>query len=402
MLEPLSPPVAYFQAMALPEDLPVFRLEEYLGVWEFGAPHYLTGSDAETLAIEELLDLGGGEARELFAALPLSYAPTWGGEELLAAVADLYEGLGPEHVLTFAGAEEALFWALQELVGPGDHALVTVPNYQSFESVPLATGAAVEGIVLDPETGWALDVEAIAAQLRSNTKLVAVNFPNNPTGCVPERAAFEALVALCDEHGATLLSDEVYRGLEGDRTEPLPQAAELSERALSLNVMSKSYGLPGLRIGWLASRDRQLLERLERRKHYTSICNATPSEFLAAVALRNREAVQGRNRAIIAENLPQFEALFAAHPERLEWQAPQGGCVSFPRYLGADGVEEFCRELVETAGVVLLPASVYESQLGPVPRDRFRIGVGRRDPGPALAALDGFLRRGDEHVGSRR
>ncbi len=382
--------------MELP-NLQPFRLEEYLGVWEFSARFHLTASDAETLTVDELLELGGAEARERFARLPLSYAPTWGGEELRGEIAALYEGLGTEHVLSFAGAEEALFWVLQELVGPGDHALVTVPNYQSFESVPIAAGAEVEGIVLDPESGWALDVDAVAAQLRPTTRLVAVNFPNNPTGAVPDRTGFEALVALCEERGATLLSDEVYRGLEAPGAEPLPQAAELSPTALSLNVMSKSYGLPGLRIGWLASRRRELLERLERRKHYTSICNATPSEFLAALALRHGDQIQARNRRIVADNIPRFESFFAAHTDLLEWEAPRGGAVSFPRYLGADGVETFCRELVEEAGVVLLPASVYASALGPVPADRFRIGVGRRDPEPALEAFERFLRARAKH-----
>lgn len=200
-----------------------------------------------------------------------------------------------------------------------------------------------------------------------------------------------ALAELCEERGVTLLSDEVYRGLEVDEADRLPQAAELAGSAVSLNVMSKSYGLPGLRIGWLATRDRDLLERLERRKHYTSICNATPSEALATLALRNGAAIQGRNRGIVAGNIAAFEAFFAAHPDRLEWQAPVGGAVSFPRYLGDDGVESFCTELVEQEGVVLLPASIYRSDLGPVPTDRFRIGVGRRDPEPALEAFGHFL-----------
>jgi len=134
---------------AAPFDPPPFRLEEYLGIWEFSGEHYLTASDAETLSIEELLAFADPDERARFERLPLSYAPTWGGEELRTAIADLYEGLGPEHVLTFAGAEEALFWALQELAGPGDHALVTVPNYQSFETIPLTAGAEVKGIVLE-------------------------------------------------------------------------------------------------------------------------------------------------------------------------------------------------------------------------------------------------------------
>jgi aspartate/methionine/tyrosine aminotransferase len=155
--------------------------------------------------------------------------------------------------------------------------------------------------------------------------------------------------------------------------------------------MSKAYGLPGLRIGWLACRDRALLARLETRKHYTSICNAGPSELIATHALRKRDEITARNRGIIAANLPVFDAFFAEHADLFAWEAPQAGCVCFPRYLGADGVEPFCHDLVEQAGVVLLPASIYASELGDVPADRFRIGVGRADPEPALEAFGAFL-----------
>jgi aspartate/methionine/tyrosine aminotransferase len=370
-------------------QLPDFRLEVYLGEWEFKAKHHLTASDAETLTIGELLDLSG--EREAFEALGLGYAPTWGTRELRAAIAATYDTVDPERdVLAFAGAEEAMYWALQELVGPGDHAVVTLPNYQSMETVTLRTGADVSGWELRRENGWAPDLAELEALLRPETKLVAVNFPNNPTGAVPSRETFEALAALCDERGIVLFSDEVYRGLELDPARTLPQACDLSERALSLNVMSKAYGLPGLRVGWLATHDRGLLERLERRKHYTSICNAGPSEFLATLALRHGDAVRGRNRAIIERNLPVFDAFFARWDEHFAWEHPQGGCVCFPRYLGGDA-GPFCRELLEAEGVVLLPGDIYASELGAVARDRFRIGVGRRDPEPALAAFDAFL-----------
>ena len=136
----------------------------------------------------------------------------------------------------------------------------------------------------------------------------------------------------------------------------------------------------------------QLLERLERRKHYTSICNAAPSEHLATVALRVGERIRARNRAIIQANLPLFEEFFARWPEHLAWDAPRGGCVSFPSLRTGEPTSSFCRRLVERTGVVLLPADIYTSVLAPVPSDRFRIGVGRRDPEPALAAFDDFLR----------
>jgi aspartate/methionine/tyrosine aminotransferase len=371
--------------------LPEFRLEAYFSRWEFAARHHLTASDAETLTVAELLALGTDADREAFAHLPLGYIETWGTAALREAVAGTYDTCSPDDVLAFAGAEEGLYWLLALLAGPGDHVVVTVPNYQAIETLPLAAGADVTGVRLDPDNGWRLDVGAVREALRPSTTAVVVNVPNNPTGALPDQATWRALVELCDDAGVRLVSDEVYRGIELDPGRTLPQAADLSPAAVSVNVMSKAYGLPGLRVGWVACRDHALLEALERHKHYTSICNAGPSEFLAALALRSRDRVLARTRGIVAENLPVFDAFFAERADLFAWQRPDGGCVAYPRYLGADGVEAFCRDLVETAGVLLLPASIYASELADVPGDRFRIGVGRRDPAPALAALDGFL-----------
>lgn len=371
--------------------LPDFRLETFFSRWEFAAEHHLTASDAESLTIAEVLALGSDEDRAAFSELRLGYTETWGAPRLRAAVAGTYDSCTPDDVLAFAGAEEAIFWAMQLLAGPGDHVVVTVPNYQALETVPRAGGAEVTGVLLDEADGWRLDLDAVRAALRPSTRLVAVNFPNNPTGAVPDHATWRGLVDLCQERGVRLLADEVYRGLEQGPGRTLTQAADMSPTAVSINVLSKSYGLPGLRVGWVACRDHAVLEALERHKHYTSICNAAPSELLASVALGAGRRIQDRNRSLVAENLPLVDAFFARHEDLFEWRHPDGGCVAFPRYLGEDGVESFCRDLVETAGVLLLPASVYASDLAPVPTDRFRIGLGRRDPGPALAAFERFL-----------
>ena len=374
------------------KPLRTFRLEEYLGEWEFSARHYLTASDAQSVTLAELLAMGSEADREGFMAMPLSYIETWGTEDLREAVAGTYDNVDAGHVLAFAGAQEAMFWAMQELAGPGDHAVVTVPCYQSMETVTLATGADVSALLMRRENGWALDLDELRGLLRPNTTLVAVNYPNNPTGYVPDEAAFRALVQLCDERGIRLFCDEVYRGIEVDRARTLPQAADLSETAVSLNVASKSYGLPGLRIGWLACRDRALLERLEKRKHYTSICNPGPSEYLAAIALRNRERIWERNRGIVAANRPLWEAFFARRPDLFDWEPPVGGCVCFPRYKGGD-VDDFARRLVMDEGVVVLPASVYYSELAEAPTDHFRVGLGRFGLEEGLAAFDRFLRQ---------
>jgi aspartate/methionine/tyrosine aminotransferase len=382
--------------------LPSFRLEAFFAQWEFAARHHLTASDGQTVTVGELLEIAGTDPAELL-GLELGYVPTTGTDALREAVAGTFAGtarggraaVAPQDVLAFAGAEEALLLALSELLSPGDHAVVTVPNYQAMESVPIATGAEVTGLPLWTGSGeslrWTLDVDRVRAALRPTTKVVAVNVPNNPTGFVPDLDAWLALAALCEERGIVLFSDEVYRGVEADPARTLPPAVEVCATGMTLDVTSKSLGLPGLRVGWLVSRDRALLGRIEARKHWTSICNAGPSELLATLAVRNAGALRARLRAVLDANTKTFDAFFADHAQWFDWQAPDGGCVAFPRYRGPDGVEEFCARILAERGVLLLPASLYASDLATVPADRFRIGLGRRDPEPALAEVAAFL-----------
>ncbi|MFI7060009.1 aminotransferase class I/II-fold pyridoxal phosphate-dependent enzyme [Kribbella sp. NPDC050124] len=371
--------------------LPDFRLETYFAKWEFNARYHLTASDAQTHSLSDLLALADDDGRERWESLTLGYTETRGLPALREEIAATYAEAEPDDILCFAGAEEAIYLAMRALLEPTDHLVVLTPNYQAAETVPLAV-CEVTGVALRPEDDWALDVDAVAQAVRPNTRMVSVNFPNNPTGAVPAQEAWLDLVRLCDERGITLFSDEVYRGLELTRP-PLPQATDLSGTALSLNVMSKAYGLPGLRIGWIACRDRAVLDKLERAKHYTTICNSAPSEVLALIALRARDHLLDRNRRIVAENLPVFTDFFARYPDLFEFTPPDGGCVCFPRYLGADGVEAMCTDLVEQAGVLLLPASIYSSALTETPTDRFRVGLGRSNPTGALAAWSDWLEK---------
>ena len=140
-------------------------------------------------------------------------------------------------------------------------------------------------------------------------------------------------------------------------------------------------------MGWIACRDRALLERLEKRKHYTSICNAGPAEYLAAFALRHRDEIWERNRGIVAANRQLFDDFFGRWTDLFDWRPPDGGCVCFPRYKGGD-VEEFCRQLLHSEGVLVLPASVYESELADVPKDHFRVGIGRLGLEEGVAAFE--------------
>ncbi len=367
-----------------------FALEVHFSKWEFAAKYNMAASDAQTLTLGELLAMGSDEDRAAFSGLGLGYTETFGAPALRAEIAATYDTVRPEHLLCFAGAEEAIYVAMQVLLGPDDHAVVVTPNYQAAETIPLGL-CEVTGVPLDAERGFDLDLDRFRAALRPNTRVVSINFPNNPTGRILPRASLDAIVESCRKQGVWLFSDEVYRLLERDPSLRLPQAVDLYERAISLNVMSKAYGLAGLRIGWLACQDRELLVRFERYKHYLSICNSGPSEALATIALRARERILERNRGIVRHNLAALDAFFAEHRELFDWRTPDGGCVGFIRYRGADGVESFTRRLVEEAGVLLLPASVFRSELNEVPSDHLRVGFGRSYLPEGLRAMREWL-----------
>jgi aspartate/methionine/tyrosine aminotransferase len=149
--------------------------------------------------------------------------------------------------------------------------------------------------------------------------------------------------------------------------------------------------LPGLRVGWVATKDKKLLSKMERAKHYLSICNSAPSEVLALIALHTSDSILARNRSIVAKNLELMSDFFAEHENFFEWSVPDGGCIGYPRYRGTDGVENFCERLVEDTGVLLLPASIYQSDLGATPEDRFRIGYGRLNMAEGLAAVREYI-----------
>lgn len=374
-------------------SLPHFRLETHFAKWEFKAKYHMTASDAESMALPDLLALAEPGDREAFENLWLGYTETWGAPDLRAAVASTYQRQSVENVLCFAGASEGIFAANAVLLDSDSHAVVVTPNYQSHETLPLAICEAT-GVPLDPEDGWSLDIDRVAAAIRPNTKLVTINFPHNPTGAILPEDRYMALIELCRKHGIYILHDEIFNGLGPSGARHLPFVADVYERGLSLNVTSKAYGLPGLRIGWIASQDKDVLDRMEKMKHYLSICSSGPSERLSVIALKARDTLLARNNQIIDENLPKWDAFFVRHENLFEWRRPDGSCMAFPRYTGPEGVEEFARAMVEEAGVLLLPSTIYQSELGDVPQDRFRLGFGRKNLDEGLAAMDAQLAKG--------
>jgi aspartate/methionine/tyrosine aminotransferase len=367
-----------------------FALERYFARWEFAVEHVLGASDVEGWSMADLLELADDEGRSLWANLKLGYTESTGHPVLRREIATLYDSLEADDVLVFAGAEEAIFCLFSTSIQEGNHVIVTWPGYQSLYEVARMAGAQVSLHALREEDGWSLDVDRLIRSFRPDTRMVVVNAPHNPTGMLPTEAEWRRLAAACAAAGIRLVADEVYRFLEHDRDAPLPAGADLDERAVSIGVMSKSFAMPGLRIGWLATRDRAVLERCARMKDYTTICASSPSEVLALIGLRARDRVLARSREIVTSNLGVLDDFFARRADALAWVRPRGGSIAFPSLVpgGPAGAsaDAFAARLVEKTGVLVIPSTQFGSGDSHV-----RIGLGRADLPEAIAKVEAFL-----------
>ncbi len=361
-----------------------FALERYFAKYEFSVKHVLCASDCETRTIADLEALEPGLLARL-ASLRLGYIDSRGTPSLRRVIAGMYDTMTPEDVLVCSGAQEAILWFYFAALEAGDEVVVHTPCYASHAEVPRALGAVVVPWRGDPADGDRLDLGALERLRTPRTRAVVVNTPHNPTGYLMSRPDFDALHRWADTHRITVFSDEVFRESEQDPRDRLPAACDASPHAVSLGVTSKTYGLAGLRVGWVATKNHALLDAMAALKDYSTICGGAPNELLAEVAMRHRDALAKDNVARIRRNLDVLDAFFDRHREHFAWRRPRAGTVAFVRLLSGD-VEAFCRDLVESTGVLLLPGSVFDDQ-----DQRFRIGFGREDLPQAVERLDAFV-----------
>ena len=298
----------------------------------------------------------------------LCYGDHRGAPDLRALVAKTGEGLAADDVLITAGAAGALFIISTSMLKAGDHIVVVRPNYATNIETPKAIGCAISYIDLDFDAGFAVDIGRVAAAVRPNTKLISVTCPHNPTGTMIDRAQLDALIALVEKAGCRLLVDETYRDLTHGAMPPL--AASLSPSVISVASLSKAYGAPGIRVGWIVTRDADLMERFLAAKEQIGICGSVVDEWIGARILEGRDAFLAAQAPVLAKRLAIMRDWVAGDP-LIDWVEPKGGVVCFPRFRHGPGFDfdDFYADLLESYGTYVGPGHWFE-----MPRNHMRIG----------------------------
>lgn len=363
-----------------------FKLERFFATYEFKASYLLCASDCESWSIQELLDFEP-DSLEKFKGQWLGYMETQGTPALRNEVTNLYQSIRSDEVLIHVGAQEAIFIFMNAALQKGDHLIVHWPCYQSLFEIANSLGCAITKWEGKEEHGWELDIEFLKQHIKKNTKAIIINCPHNPTGYLMSQEKLSQIIDIARKHNIILFSDEVYRFLEYDREDLLPGACDLYKNAVSIGVMSKTFGLAGLRIGWAATKNKDIYRKMASLKDYTSICASAPSEFLATLALRHKDKVIGRNVAIILNNLEILNEFFEKWRKVFDWKQPKAGTIAFPRLKLKSGAKKFCTDLVEKKGVLLLPSNYYDYG-----NRHIRFGFGRKNMPECVEKLDQYLK----------
>lgn len=361
------------------KHLPPFQTELFFADYEFTSPHNLAASDCESVSVGELLQMAGTPT-EALENLRLGYTESRGHPELRKKIAARYQGCSDDNVLVLGSPIEGLFLLSQCFTG---ETIVLTPAYDALKNLP-------QNIVhwsLDAtENCWQLNLQTLDNLVTDQTELLVVNFPHNPTGFVPSPQEWEHLIQWARERDIWLFSDEMYFGLHAPTAPALPSAVEVYDKAIVLGGLSKSQGLPGLRCGWMASQDTEVLQKLHDLKLYTSMCAPASTEFLAMAALDAEQDLVKKNNSIIQSNLKLAESFFGDHT-LFRWRPPLGGSICLLEIKDGRSAEEFAHKLAREHGVVLLPGAF----LG-LPDKYLRMGLGRKNFPKDLEALKRALK----------
>jgi len=346
-----------------------FKLERYFALHEFTAKYLLSSSDCDGFPLSYVLDTANETEKVLWDQMTLGYTESQGLPLLREAILSYYQLDAIENVLV-ASPGELNFSAMNVLLDPGDHVISIAPSYQSLYEVIRSVGCEMSFWKPRVED-WQFSLADLETLIRPNTKLLVINFPHNPTGAYLKPGDLQQLIELVRKHNIYLFSDEMYHhlNLEGPLLSPV---ADLYEKGISLWGTSKSFGLAGLRIGWLVSRDTEFLRKVLAFKDYLSICSSAPGEILALIALSHPEKFIQPNLEKIKSNIALFRKFAEEHTFIEKFIPPKAGSTAFVKINCPGSALDFSNQLVKDTGIMTLPAEMFEYS-GPY----LRIGFGR-------------------------
>jgi aspartate/methionine/tyrosine aminotransferase len=362
-----------------------FKLERYFARYEFSVKYLLSSSDCDGLPQNELLAMADNETKSLWSNLALGYTESLGHPLLREEIAKLYNGIEAKDCLVVV-PEEGIFIALNTILDKGDHVICTFPGYQSLYEIAEGLACEISRWKPEEENGWRFNPDVLEKQIKPNTKLIIINFPHNPTGYLPSKEDYQRVFDIARKNNLYVLSDEMYRYLEYDQIDRLPSACEIYDKAVALFGMSKTFGMAGVRIGWVITRDIDLSSKMAALKDYTTICSSAPSEILSIIALRAKKQIIDMHLVRINRNLVLLDKFFEDNKDRIEWIKPRAGTIGFPKLKGNVDTLNFCQKVVKEANIMLLPSTVYDFD-----NNHFRLGFGRENMPEALEKFCEYL-----------
>ena len=366
-----------------------FAVEEWMNAWEEGARFNIAETCVDSISLDELFALTGQDRdaflRE-FSARRLTYGAIEGAPAFRQGVCRLYKTLAPEHIVPTHGAAGANHHIFYSLLEPGDRVVSIMPTYQQLYSIPESFGADVRLLHLRQENDYLPDLDELRRLVASGAKMICINNPNNPTGALMSAELLREIVEIARGAGAYVLCDEVYRHLT-QTDDWCESIADLYEKGISVSSMSKVFSLAGLRLGWIATRDADVVKACLSHRDYDLISCGMFDEAVAAVALNHSEKLLERNRAMVRKNLGILDAWVKSEP-RITYTKPQAGTTALVYYDYDVPSYEFCERMYRETGAFVTPGDCFEQP------HSVRIGYASDTQGlkDGLAAFSAFLR----------
>lgn len=346
------------------------KLREWNTQFEFSVKYNISDCSAYPLTTEELFTIAGERACQDYLKLDLKYTETWGNSELREEISKLYSNLSIKNILATNGAIEAIFLITNNLAEPGENLIVQWPIYPALYQVAQANGIEIKRWRLDKNNGFLASLEELKGLVDKKTKAIVINQPQVPIGSVMDADMLRELVVIARENNIFIVSDEVCRPLIWNTKKIVPAVTDIYEKGIGIGDVSKPFGAGGLRIGWLASQDVEILEKCLPLRGYTTMSNSGISEFLATLILENQEKILAPRMAVAAKNFVFLKEFLRRNKDILRCFIPEGGVTAFPFYNLKVSSSQFCRGLVKRYSTLLVPGNVYEME------NYFRIGFG--------------------------